>query len=155
ATVAPALGPAAAETLAIFAPTTAAAAGPAAAAPAPAPPAVPAPPPALAPAAPAPPVPALPAAPAVLPAAADLPASAVAGPALGVWLGGGDAPLSLPPPPPPPVSPLLLEASSRTFFGPSPAGLAGVGTGRFMAPLASCSELMAWYMSKPTKEMNL
>ncbi|PZT86071.1 MAG: hypothetical protein DI630_35440 [Gordonia sp. (in: high G+C Gram-positive bacteria)] len=140
----PALGPAVAASLATFAAITAAAAGPAAAAPAPAPapePAVP-----LAPApAPADPLPAAPAfpppAPAVLPVAWGVKVFACGG--------------VFPPSPLPPSLPLLLLPPSRTFCGPSPAGLDGVGTGRLRAFFASCYDPMAWYMSKPTKDRNL
>jgi len=45
--------------------------------------------------------------------------------------------------------------ASRTFLGASPPGFTGVGRGRFIADLASCSADIAWYMSKPTNEMNL
>src|SRR5699024_3156944 len=61
-----------------------------------------------------------------------------------------------PPPPSLPLSPpagVLGSLPSRTFFGSGPfCGLLGVGTGRLSACLASCSEPMAWYMSKPTKD---
>ncbi|RLP67608.1 hypothetical protein D9V30_13560 [Mycetocola reblochoni] len=128
----PSFGPASAAPLAIFAPATAAIpTGPAAAAPAPAPaPAPPpaAPPPALLPAAPAPPPP--------------------PGEGLGPPPGGGGG---FPPPP----SFLPPSPPSRIFCGPPPSGFPGRGVGRFMACLDSCSADMTWYMSKPTKEMNL
>src|SRR5699024_3260201 len=94
------------------------------------------------------------------PAAAAPPAPA---PAPAPPLAPAPAPLraaELPPPaaaePPPSPPALLSPAPSRTFFGSAPpCGLVGVGTGRLRALLASCSEPIAWYMSKPTKLRNL
>ena len=62
--------------------------------------------------------------------------------------GGGVGPL----PPPGVLSPL---PASSTFFAVSAEGAAGTGTGRLSACFASCSLLIAWYMSKPTKDRNL
>ncbi|KJL29677.1 hypothetical protein RL72_00307 [Microbacterium azadirachtae] len=54
-------------------------------------------------------------------------------------------------PPPEGTSP-----PSRIFFGDAPLPPpVGTGTGRFIADFASCSADIAWYMSNPTKEMNL
>jgi hypothetical protein len=64
-----------------------------------------------------------------------------------VFVGGGGV---FPPPPPPELLP-----PSRTFFGSPPCGFDGVGMGRLRAFFASCSDPIAWYMSKPTKDRNL
>jgi hypothetical protein len=44
---------------------------------------------------------------------------------------------------------------SRTFLAVSACGADGTGTGRFSADFASCSDDIAWYMSKPTNDRNL
>ena len=48
-----------------------------------------------------------------------------------------------------------LPCPSSTDFAAFGWGLTGIGIGRFIADLASCSLDIAWYMSKPMKEMNL
>ncbi|MBL3686182.1 hypothetical protein D3248_04335 [Leucobacter zeae] len=135
----PSFGPASAAPLAIFAAATAAIPTGPAAAPAPAPPA------AAPPAAPP------------LPAAAPPPPAAPAPPVGGG--GGFGGPPPAPPGgggfPPPPLEPPVSPLPSSTRGGVFPSGLPGMGTGRFIACFDSCSALIAWYMSKPTKLMNL
>ena len=57
--------------------------------------------------------------------------------------------------PDPPDLPPGAAPPSSTFLALSADGVDGIGMGRLSADLASCSELIAWYMSKPTNEMNL
>jgi hypothetical protein len=76
-----------------------------------------------------------------------VPAPALAGAAEELGDGGGVPPLGDAPP--------GSEPPSSTFLAESAFGADGTGTGRFSADFASCSELIAWYMSNPTKDRNL